>query len=70
MFSLSLRVNGVTESTLACCAGGPGSNPESLQIKNLIVNLNKFIKDFQIKSILDMPCGDFVWMKKIPSPLA
>lgn len=44
---------------------GPGSDPESLQIKNLIVNLNKFIKDFQIKSILDMPCGDFSWMKKI-----
>jgi hypothetical protein len=44
---------------------GPGSDPESLQIKNLIVDLNKFIKDFQIKSILDMPCGDFVWMKKL-----
>ena len=44
---------------------GPGSDPKSLQIKNLIVDLNKFIKDFQIKSILDMPCGDFIWMKKI-----
>jgi hypothetical protein len=44
---------------------GPGSDPRSLQIKNLVFNLNRFIKDFQIRSILDMPCGDFAWFKKI-----
>lgn len=44
---------------------GPGSDPDSQQIKNLVVNLDKFIKENKIKSILDMPCGDFAWMKKI-----
>ena len=44
---------------------GPGSNPDIQQTKNLVVNLDSFIKNNNIKSILDMPCGDFAWMKKI-----
>lgn len=27
--------------------------------------LEKFIKDYEIKSILDVPCGDFNWMKSV-----
>lgn len=42
---------------------GPGSDYE--QTKYLIPELQIFLKNFNIKSILDAPCGDFNWMKKI-----
>ena len=42
---------------------GPGSNLDSTKI--LRGELPKLIKQFKIKSILDAPCGDFHWMKKI-----
>ena len=44
---------------------GPGSFPDNAQTKNLIINLQDFIKNNQIKTILDMPCGDFAWMKNL-----
>ena len=44
---------------------GPGSIPGSAQTKNIIINLNEFIKKNDIKKILDMPCGDFAWMKEL-----
>jgi hypothetical protein len=44
---------------------GPGSVPGSVQTKNIIINLNEFIKKNDIKKILDMPCGDFAWMKEL-----
>jgi SAM-dependent methyltransferase len=44
---------------------GPGSNPNTEQIKNLIINLNNFIKRNDIRSILDLPCGDFAWMRHL-----
>lgn len=43
---------------------GPGSNLN----KGAFVKINffkKIIKDLKIKSILDMACGDFLWMNKI-----
>ena len=43
---------------------GPGSNLN----KGTFVKINffkKIIKDLKIKSILDMACGDFLWMNKI-----
>lgn len=44
---------------------GPGSIPGSNQTNNIIKNLDIFIKYNKIKSILDMPCGDFSWMSKL-----
>ena len=42
---------------------GTGSNLE--QTKNLKVELSNFIQNKKIKSILDLPCGDFYWMKEL-----
>jgi hypothetical protein len=42
---------------------GPGSLLENTDL--LRENLNIFIKDFEIKSIIDIPCGDFNYMSKI-----
>ena len=42
---------------------GSGSNDSST--KNITYALNKFIYEKKIKSILDIPCGDWNWMKKI-----
>ena len=42
---------------------GTGSNLE--QTKNLKIELSKFIRNKEIKSILDIPCGDFYWMKEV-----
>jgi len=44
---------------------GPGSIPGSMQTKNIIDNLDSFIKKYNIQSILDMPCGDFSWMQDL-----
>lgn len=44
---------------------GPGSIPGSNQTNNIIKHLDIFIKYNKIKSILDMPCGDFSWMSKL-----
>ena len=42
---------------------GTGSTPE--QTKELIKLLPHLFQDFQITSIVDCPCGDFSWMRKI-----
>ncbi len=42
---------------------GAGSTIE--QTGPLIETLNKFIKEFEIQSILDLPCGDFNWMQQV-----
>ena len=46
---------------------GHGSYLGTKQTENLISNLNNFINQFQIKSIIDVPCGDFLWMNKVIS---
>jgi len=43
---------------------GHGSNIDTDQSKNLILSLSQFFENYQIKSILDMPCGDFLWMNE------
>ena len=43
---------------------GPGSIPNSTQTNNLIINLEKFFLENNIKNILDAPCGDCAWIKK------
>lgn len=42
---------------------GPGSDYE--QTKFLIPELDIMLKYLNIKSMLDIPCGDFNWMKRI-----
>jgi hypothetical protein len=42
---------------------GPGSDYE--QTKFLIPELNVLLKRLDIKTILDVPCGDFNWMKMV-----
>jgi hypothetical protein len=42
-----------------------GEGSELEQTKTLRINLEKLIKEKQITSILDIPCGDFGWMQKV-----
>ncbi len=42
---------------------GPGSS--LIQTKELIHHLPLFFKNYSVKSMLDIPCGDFYWMQKI-----
>jgi hypothetical protein len=42
---------------------GPGS--DTIQTHILAKELEKLFSRFQIKSILDVPCGDFLWMSQI-----
>lgn len=42
---------------------GSGSNSSSTN--NIIFELDKFIDEKKIKSILDIPCGDWNWMQKL-----
>ena len=42
---------------------GYGSELENT--KQIIKSLNKFIQDYNIKTVLDIPCGDFHWFQKM-----
>jgi hypothetical protein len=42
-----------------------GSGSTLNQTKKIRKVLPKLIQDFKINSILDIPCGDFNWMKEI-----
>lgn len=42
---------------------GPGSDYE--QTKYLIPELQILLEDLKVKSILDVPCGDFNWMRRV-----
>lgn len=42
-------------------SSGPGS--ELNQTINIRLEISELIKKFKIKSILDIPCGDYNWMK-------
>lgn len=46
---------------------GPGSNLQNTE--NLRKELPLILKELDIKSFLDIPCGDFFWMKEITLPL-
>ena len=43
---------------------GHGSNINTKQSNNLISSLLIFFEKYQINSLLDMPCGDFLWMRE------
>ena len=42
---------------------GPGSDYENTQF--LIEELSFLLKEYAIESMLDIPCGDFNWMKRV-----
>lgn len=42
-----------------------GRGSELNYTQNLIIELEKLFDKFEIKSILDIPCGDFNWMKEV-----
>ena len=42
-----------------------GRGSDSDQTENIIKELPILFKEFNIKSILDIPCGDFNWMKHV-----
>ena len=42
---------------------GPGSNKEQTAVVKGVIE--KVILEYQIKSVLDIPCGDFNWMKDV-----
>lgn len=47
----------------ATTVSGPGS--ELSATESLVPQLNKLLDDLKIHSILDIPCGDFNWMKHV-----
>jgi hypothetical protein len=44
-------------------ASGTGSNLSNTTV--LITALNRLVKDYHITTVLDLPCGDFNWMKHV-----
>ncbi len=42
---------------------GTGSNLEATEV--IRVFIDKLVKDYNIKTVLDIPCGDFYWMKSV-----
>lgn len=44
-------------------ASGAGS--DWMQTRRLVAELPKLLREFQIRSLLDIPCGDFFWMREI-----
>jgi SAM-dependent methyltransferase len=42
---------------------GPGSSLEQTEI--IRTELARLIKNYQIKTIIDAPCGDFFWLKEV-----
>jgi len=44
---------------------GPGSNINNKSFIHLKENIDNFIQNHKIKLILDMPCGDFLWLNEI-----
>lgn len=44
---------------------GPGSIPGTIPTQTVVKNLRTFIRKNNIKSILDIPCGDFSWFQDL-----
>jgi len=44
-------------------ASGAGSDPEQTQV--LVEKLGSLLADLEIESMLDIPCGDFEWMRHV-----
>jgi len=46
---------------------GPGSTLDETRV--ILAEIPRLLRRFQIKTVLDIPCGDFFWMKEIRSEL-
>ena len=44
---------------------GPGSNINQKGFLDLKKNFENIFKKYEIRSILDMPCGDFLWLNEV-----
>ncbi|OWP85211.1 hypothetical protein BWK59_01325 [Flavobacterium davisii] len=42
-----------------------GSDSDLIQTKIIRKEIERIINNYEIKSILDIPCGDFYWMNKV-----
>lgn len=42
-----------------------GKGSETLSVKNISENLPKILSDLNITTIVDAPCGDFLWMNQL-----
>lgn len=42
-----------------------GTGSDELQTQTVVIALNSLLKNLNVSSILDLPCGDFNWMKKV-----
>lgn len=42
-----------------------GAGSDDLQTKKLITELSKQLRELKVSQLLDIPCGDFFWMKKV-----
>ncbi|MFC3415157.1 class I SAM-dependent methyltransferase [Algoriphagus hitonicola] len=42
-----------------------GSGSDTIQTNVIIKELEKLFQDYQIKTLLDAPCGDFNWMNQV-----
>lgn len=63
--NLKVRFTGVyrrREWGLSESASGPGSALDSGSVRQALLVLPKIIKTYDIRSIADVPCGDFNWM--------
>lgn len=57
--------NGSNLPNQCVSVSGHGSNTNTKQHELLVQNFTGIIKKYKINSILDMPCGDFLWIKEI-----
>ena len=69
-FSLAETFDYIYESRLwnaAESVSGEGANPS--QTEQIKTKLPTLLKQLQVKTLLDLPCGDFNWLSKIPLPI-
>jgi 2-polyprenyl-3-methyl-5-hydroxy-6-metoxy-1,4-benzoquinol methylase len=59
-FSTIYKINYWSDSE---SVSGPGSNKKNT--KKLVSNINKIVKNYSVRSIVDAPCGDLNWMKNL-----
>lgn len=43
---------------------GPGSNPDN--VASILDGIPKVLERHRVNSMLDIPCGDFAWMRHLP----
>jgi SAM-dependent methyltransferase len=64
VFSEHYRKNG-----WGCCESVSGEGSTIEQTAVIREALPKIVRDFQVRTLLDIPCGDFNWMKLLELPV-